>query len=167
MNLTHHPEFDIRYTTLEDAASLHKWLDEPGILRWFPMSNPLEVENAAQVWISFSRVSSSLTATFQTEPCGIGTLFLMPYRKVAHHCLFKIIVAPQFRRQGVATALLRNLKHLAKNYFHLHLMHIEFFEDNPIEHLLRKADFREFARQQRYVKEGERYLARILMECDL
>lgn len=167
MKLADTPEFDIRYSTLEDAAPLRKWLAAPGMLHWFPMSTPEEVQNAIQVWIGFCRISSSLTATFKGEPCGMGTLFLMPYRKVAHHCLFKIIVDPEFQRQVVATSLLRNLKHLAKNYFRLELMHIEFFENNPIEELLKKSNFREFARQERYVKEGDRYFSRILMECDL
>lgn len=160
-------EFDIRYTHVDDAPILRKWIDAPGALHWFPMSTPAEVENAVQVWIGFSRISSSLTATYQGKPIGIGTLFLMPYRKVAHHCIFKIIVDPDFRRRGAGTLLLRNLKHLAKNYFRLELMHIEFFEGNPIEKLLKKENFREFARQPNYVKEGDRYLGRVLMEFDL
>ena len=52
----------------------------------------------------------------------------MPYKKVAHHCLFKIVVDPKHQRKGIGRALLKNLKHLAKTYFHLELMHIEVFE---------------------------------------
>lgn len=166
--LTDSPDFDIRYTQVTDAPSLRKWLSAPGMLHWFPMATEREVENAIAVWIGFCRINASLTATYKGEPCGIGTLFLMPYRKVAHHCLFKMIVDPQFQRQGVGTALLRNLKHLAKNYFRLELMHIEIFEGNPIQLLLKKQGFREFAKQKHYVKEesGD-YLGRILMETDL
>lgn len=166
--ITESTDFDIRYTQTDDTPYLRSWLDVPGMLHWFPMSTQAEVDQAIAVWIGFSRINASLTATYKGEPCGMGTLFLMPYRKVAHHCLFKMIVSPEHQRQGVGTALLRNLKHHAKNYFRLELMHIEIFESNPIEFLLLKNGFRQFARQQRYVKEENgQYLTRVLMETDL
>lgn len=167
MTLTDSAAFDIRYTHGNDAVFLREWLEIPEILHWFPISTSLEIENAVQSWIAFSRISSSLTAVFRNEPIAMGTLFLMPYRKTAHHCLFKLLVAPKFQRQGVGRAVLRNLKHLAKNYFHLSLIHTEFFAGNPIQHLLEKEGFREFARQERYGKEGEQYFSRVLMESDL
>lgn len=162
------PGYDLRYTNLMDTSYLREWVNSPGMLHFFPMETDKEVEDAIRVWIGFSRFSSSLTATINSVPCGIGTLFLMPYRKVAHHCLFKIIVDPKFQRMGVGTSLLKNLKHLAKNYFNLELMHIEIFEGNPIIELLKKQDFTEFARQEHYVKEDSgKYLARILLESYL
>lgn len=167
MNLTDSAEFDIRYTHVDDAAFLRKWLEVPEVLYWFPLSTSAEVENAIRAWIGFSRVSSSLTALFRDTPIAVGTLFLMPYRKTMHHCLFKILVDPEFQRRGVGRAMIRNLKHLAKNYFHLKLIHTEFFEGNPIQYLLEENQFREFARQNRYVKQGDLYLSRILMESEL
>lgn len=161
------PGFDLRYTTLLDTPYLRDWLYSPGMLHWFPMSEEKEVEDALRVWIGFSRFSASLTATTNSVPCGIGTLFLMPYRKVAHHCLFKLIVDPKFQRKGVGTSLLKNLKHLAKNYFNLELMHIEVFEGNPLIHMLKNQNFHEYAKQEKYVKEGDRYFARVLMESYL
>ena len=164
LNLTN---FDIRYTNLLDSPYLREWLYSPGMLHWFPMSDEKELEDAARIWIGFSRFSASLTATANNIPCGIGTLFLMPYRKVAHHCLFKLIVDPKFQRKGVGTSLLKNLKHLAKNYFKLELMHTEMFEGNPLIGLLKKYDFHEYAKQEKYGKEGDQYFARILMESYL
>lgn len=161
------PGFYIRYTTMTDAPYLREWLMAPGILHWFPMQEEKEVDDATACWIGFCRYSSSLTATIDNVPVGIGTLFLMPYRKVAHHCLFKIIVDPKHHRKGVGHSLLKNLKHLAKNYFRLELIHIEVFEGNPLLHLLQKNDFREFARQDRYVKEGDKYYGRVLLESNL
>jgi putative acetyltransferase len=161
------PDLDIRYTHVDDAPYLREWLDSAGMLHWFPMSVEKEVEDAAACWIGFCRYSCSLTATVQGVPCGIGTLFLMPYRKVAHHCIFKLIVNPKYQRQGIGTSLLKNLKHLAKNYFRLEMIHIEVFEGNPIIELLLKSGFEEFARQERYVKEEGRYLARILFQSIL
>ncbi|MCI0382243.1 MAG: GNAT family N-acetyltransferase [Chlamydiae bacterium] len=162
------PGFDIRYTNLYDTDHLREWLMTPGILDWFPMSDEKEVEDAIRVWIGFSRFSSSITAIIEGKPCGIGTLFLMPYRKIRHHCFFKLIVDPKLVRKGIGTSLLKNLKHLAKNYFHLELMHTELFEGNPFIGLLKKFDFHQFARQEKYVKEKDgTYKARILMESYL
>jgi RimJ/RimL family protein N-acetyltransferase len=158
---------DIRYTYVTDTPYLRDWLMNPSVQKWFPVSEEREIEDAVQCWIGFSRYSSSITATLNGTPCGIGTLFLMPYRKVAHHCLFKIVVDPKYQRKGIGASLLKNLKHLAKNYFHLDLIHIEVFEGNPIIHLLEKQDFHAFARQERYVKDKGIYLERILYESNL
>lgn len=161
------PGLDIRYTYVTDTPYLRQWLNHPGVQKWFPVSEEREIEDAVQCWIGFSRYSSSITATLNGVPCGIGTLFLMPYRKVAHHCLFKLVVDPKYQHRGIGTSLLKNLKHLAKNYFHLELMHIEVFEGNPFIRLLKKFDFHEFARQEKFVKDSEGYHARILYESNL
>jgi RimJ/RimL family protein N-acetyltransferase len=165
--MTEIPGFDIRYTYVSDMPYLREWLAQTNMLHWFPMTEEKEVEDAIQCWIGFSRYSSSLTATVKGIPCAIGTLFLMPYQKVAHHCIFKIIVDQKYQKMGIGSSLLKNLKHLAKQYFRLELMHIEIFEGNPIMHLLHKFDFHEFARQERFVKENDRYLTRILFESYL
>lgn len=159
--------FDIRYTYVTDTPYLRDWLHHSAVQKWFPVSEEKEIEDAIQCWIGFSRYSSSLTATVNGTPCGVGTLFLMPYRKVAHHCLFKLVVDPKHQRKGIGSSLLKNLKHLAKNYFHLDLIHIEVFEGNPFIRLLQKFDFHEFARQERFVKDKDVYLSRILFESFL
>jgi putative acetyltransferase len=161
------PQYDMRYTILQDADFLRSWLTHPGMLHWFPMSVEREVEDAVHCWIGFCRHLCSLTATLSGRPCGIGTLFLMPYKKVAHHCLFKLIVDPALHRQGIGTSLVRNLKHLAKTRFHQEAICLETWEGNPIIALLKKQGFHEIVRQERFVKEGTRYYARILLECGL
>lgn len=161
------PHFDIRYTHTNDLAFLREWVSQSDVLQWFPMSEEKEIEDALQCWIGFSRYSCSLTAVADGVPCGIGTLFLMPYRKVAHQCLFKVVVDPKYQRKGIGSALIKNLKHLAKNYFRLDLIHIEVFEGNPLIPLLLKNGFVEFARQEKFVKENGKYRARILLEASL
>lgn len=160
-------DFDIRYTHHQDAPYLREWLQLPEVQRWFPVAEEKEIDDAAQCWVGFSRYQSSLTATVEGVPCGIGTLFLMPYKKVSHHSLFKLVVDPKHQRHGIGRSLLKNLKHLAKTYFHLELLHIEVFEENPFIHLLKEFDFQEFARQEKFVKDEERYLARILYQSYL
>jgi putative acetyltransferase len=165
--MTDLPDLDIRYTYVTDTPYLRDWLQKSEVQTWFPVSEEREIEDAIQCWIGFSRYSSSLTATLKGTPCGIGTLFLMPYRKVAHHCLFKLVVDPKYQHKGIGTSLLKNLKHLAKSYFHLELIHIEVFDGNPFIHLLQKFDFHEFARQDNFVKDKEVDKARILYESAL
>jgi putative acetyltransferase len=160
-------DLDIRYAVNEDESYLRGWLHAPGMLHWFPVGNEKELDNGAKVWMAYSRFSASLTAVKGGTPVGMATLFLMPYRKVAHHCFFKLIVDPKYQRQGIGEALLKNLMHLARNYFRLELIHIEVFEGNPLIHLLEKMGFRRYAYQEDYVKEGETYMARALYEKEL
>jgi RimJ/RimL family protein N-acetyltransferase len=161
------PDFDIRYTYITDSIYLRKWLSSQKDLHWFPFSEGKEVEEAVASWMAFSRYGASLTATIDKTPCAMGTLFLMPYQKVRHQCIFKLIVDPPHRRRGIGTSLVKNLKHLAKTYFHLELIHIEVFEGNPLIPILHHCGFTEFARQERFVKEEGRYLTRILLESNL
>jgi RimJ/RimL family protein N-acetyltransferase len=161
------PGLDIRYTYITDITYLRQWILTPSILKWFPMGTDKEIEDALQCWIGFCRWSASLTATINHVPCGMGTLFLMPYRKVAHHCLFKVVVDPSFHRKGIGSSLVKNLKHLARNYFHLERIGTEVFEGNPLIPLLEKSDFHEVFRQERAVKDGADYKARIYLEAKL
>ncbi len=162
-----HPGFDLRYTYVTDLPYLKEWVETPETLHFFPMQEEKEIVDALQCWIGFSRYSCSLTAVIDGVPCGIGTLFLMPYRKLSHHCQIKMVVDPKWRKQGVGSSLLKNLKHLAKTQFRQELVHIEVFEGNPIIDLLKKYDFHEFARQEKFVKEDGKYYARILLESYL
>ena len=161
------PGLDIRYTYVTDIGKLREWVKAPSTLQWLPVKTEEEIENAVQCWIGFCRWSSSLTVTINHVPCAIGTLFLMPYRKVAHQALFKIVVDPKWQRRGIGTKLVRNLKHLAKNYFHLDLIAIEIFEGNHIKKLLEKQDFKEIFRQEKFMKDGQIYRDRIYMEAEL
>ncbi len=165
MDITSSPDFDIRFSTLDDLPSLKKWLKAE--LHWYPPSDDEELENFAGIWLSFAKYNASLTAVFKNRPIGIGTLFLMPYRKVAHQCMFQLIVDPENQRKGVGQALVKNLKHLAKNRFRLDLMHVEILDESPLIQLLKVQGFTEFARQEKYVKENGVYFPRILMEVDL
>jgi ribosomal protein S18 acetylase RimI-like enzyme len=160
-------EIDIRYSYVTDAHYLKKWLNAPGMLHWFPLVTEKEIDGAVQSWLGMVRFGAALTATLANVPCGMGVLFLMPYKKVSHQCMFKLIVDPQYQRRGVGTTLIRNLKHLAKNYFQLDLIHIEVFEGNPLIEMLYKLDFHQFGFQEKFVKDGENYLSRVLLESYL
>ncbi|HAZ15064.1 MAG: hypothetical protein A2Y28_02850 [Chlamydiae bacterium GWC2_50_10] len=159
--------FDIRYSEIEDTPYLKKWFSQDEILQWMPFSDREEGELALKIWTGFFRYNACLTATFEKIPCGMGILYLMPYRKVAHHCLFQLVVPPSFQKRGVGSSLIKNLKHLAKNYFQLEWMQMEVVEANPVLPILKKERFYEFARQEKFFKYEGSYAARLLWECDL
>lgn len=160
-------DFDVRYTDLTDGPYLQKWMKIKGMLHWYPPYDDQELENFIRVWMGFCRYSACLTATFKQIPIAMATLYLMPYRKVAHQAMFQIIVDPEYQKKGVGSALIKNLKHLAKNYFRLELLNCEILDESALITVLKKLEFTELARQEGYVKEEGNYFPRILMECEL
>jgi len=156
-------DFDIRYSEQNDLESLIRWFSVDGACDDFPFGEA-EKDEALKNWIGFSKFKASLTGVLQNDPCAIGTLFLMPYKKIAHHCSFYLIVDPEHRRKGIGLAMLRNLLHLAKTRFHLESVHAEIFDPSPLFPLLQKMEFETFARQENFAHIDGCSRARILME---
>ena len=119
------------------------------------------------MWNGFSKYHCCLTATWKNEPCGMGIVYLMPYRKVAHRCLSQLVVPLKFQNQGVESSLIKNMGHLAKSYFRLEWIQMVIIDGAPVIEFLKERGFSEFARQEKYFKRGDSYSARILYECDL
>ncbi len=155
---------ELRYTVPDDINYLRDWLLEPGILKAFPMIDAPEVEDSVRHWISFSKYRASLTALKEGKPAGIATLCLMPYKKLAHHCLISIIVGKGYRGQGVGTVLMNNLLHLAKNYFRLEVIYLEVYEGNPAISLYKRFGFKEIGFQKHFMKENGEYIGKVIME---
>ena len=156
--------FDIRYSQLDDLAYLSSLFCENDACIPFPF-NLEEKEDALKNWIGFSKYKASLTGTIKEEPVAVGTLFLMPYKKVAHHASFYLMVDPKFRRKGIGTSMVRNLCHLAKTRFKLESIHAELFLPCELESILKHLGFKSFAKQDDYEKLGvNEYRPRLLME---
>lgn len=157
------PDYDIRFSTPEDLTYLQEWFSTPESCEFYPFGFA-EKEEALKNWIGFAKFKASLTGMIGETPCAVGTLFLMPYRKVAHHCSFYLIVDPAHRRKGIGTSMIRNLLHLAKTRFKLESVHAEVFAPSPILPILQKLNFETFAKQDNFVKIGGSGHARILLE---
>lgn len=157
-------DFDIRYSVSEDHSVLQKWFADPQERRPFPFETDQEMEDVLKNWIGFTRYKAGLTGTLSGQPCAMGTLLLMPYRKVAHHASFYLIVDPLQRRKGIGNSMVRNLLHLAQTRFSLESVAVEIYEPNPILPLLEKLEFEIFARQENFVKIGGSSHARVCLE---
>jgi RimJ/RimL family protein N-acetyltransferase len=160
-------EIEIRLAEEGDEKYLVEWLLQPGILEWFPLFDLKEVEDAARIWMGYAKYHAALTAVYQGEPCGTATLYLNSYKKLAHQCLFAIIVEEKMRGKGVGTKLLSDLISLAKDKFQIELLHLEVYEGNPAIHLYRRFGFQEYGQQRHFAKSDGRYLGKIMMEKQL
>lgn len=156
---------EIRYTDLADGKYLKQWLLDTTVAKWFPVHDAVEIEDAVQRWISFSRYKCSLTAVKDGVPCGIATLYLQPYKKLAHQCEFGIIVGKDYRGQGVGTELIKNLIHLARENFNIELLHLQVYSENPAIRLYERMGFVRFGEQTHWIKEIDgTYTGRVFME---
>ena len=168
MGIPDESEYDIRYSNPEDLPFLQKWLEREEDRLWYPISSQTDVENMSKNWIGFYKYGASLTATYKGEVAGVATLFLMPYRKVIHHCLVYFIVNPEMRGQGVGTSILKNVTHLGKSYFRFEWINAEVWEGCPAIPMMKKLGYVEEATQQKYVKKPDgTYLARHIMQANL
>lgn len=159
------PDVNIRYTTPEDAPYLKAWLMDKDVGRWFPMCTEEEVEDAVNRWIYYYRYKSCITAVKDDKPVGIATFYPQPYKKIRHQSELSIIVAPDERGKGIGYALMHHLFHLAKTKFHIDLLHLNVYEDNPAYTFYKRLGFVEFGRQSHWVKEEDgKPRARIFME---
>lgn len=157
-------EIEIRYTEPGDAAYLKEWLLSKQVANLFPMVDEAEVNDAVNRWISFCRYKCSLTAVLNGVPCGLATLYLQPYRRLAHQCEMGIIVGTDYRNRGIGTELLNNLIYLAKETFHIELLHLQVTAENPAIRMYERFGFKEFGRQNHWLKDKDRYGARVFME---
>lgn len=154
-----------RFTEMNDSKHLKNWLIDPSVKRWFPMEDEIEIDDAVARWVGFSRYKCSITAEKDGEPCGITTLYLQPYKKLAHQCEFGIIVSPEHRNQGIGGQMLHALFRLAKEQFKIELIHLQVYADNPARRLYERFGFKEFGRQDLWIKENDgSHTARIFME---
>lgn len=158
------PGLDIRYTEPDDAKHLKAWLMDPNVMCWFPMADEMEIDDAVLRWVAFHRYKCSLTITKDGVPCGIATLYLQPYRKLAHQCEFGIIVGTGYRNIGIGSYLMSSIMHLAKEKFKIELLHLQVYAENPAMRLYKRFGFKEFGRQDGWIQEGNGYVGRIFME---
>ncbi|MBI5346307.1 MAG: GNAT family N-acetyltransferase [Chlamydiae bacterium] len=160
-------KLEIRLAKEEDKKYLIEWLMQPNVLEWFPMCNLMEVEDAAKIWISYIQYDAVLTVLCDNVPCGIANLYIQTNPKLAHQCLFPIIVDEKYRGRGIGTYLLENLIKLAKEKFKIELLHLEVYSGNPAIHLYERLGFVKYGVHKRFLKKDGKYWDKILMQKKL
>ncbi len=158
------PGLEVRFTEESDDKYLQQWLMDPSLGKAFPMYDVAEVTDAVSRWISFARFKCSLTVTMYGVPCGLATLYLQPYRKLAHQTEFGIIISNEFRGKGVGGFLMTSLMRLAKEQFRIELIHLQVHAENPAIKFYQRYGFREFGRQNCWMKEDGSFIGRVFME---
>ncbi len=146
-------ELTIRLSEEEDTKKLTKWFQDPKILLWFPMEGDKEIEDSVRIWLEYIKKGAALTALWNGEPCGMTVLYIQPFQRIAHTCLFSIIVQEDKRGLGVGTILLEELMSLAKKTFQIEILHLEVYDGNPAKRLYEKLGFIPFGVQECFTKE--------------
>lgn len=154
----------IRFSEESDQKYLVEWLLQPGVLDGFPLSDLKEIEDAARIWLSYIKYNGVLTAVCDSIPCGIANLYLQPYKKLSHQCLFAIIVDEKYRGKGIGTLLMNELMTLAKERFKIEILHLEVYEGNPAIHLYRRLGFEQYGIQRHFMKDATGYRGKIMMQ---
>jgi putative acetyltransferase len=98
------------------------------------------------------------------HPVGMSTLYIQAYTRLRHQTEFGVIVDAEYRNKKIGSFLLSSIMRLAKNHFHIELIHLQVYQDNPAIKLYEKFGFREFGRQTHWIKDTDRYVGRIFME---
>lgn len=148
-------EISVRISEEEDKSFLYKWLMDPLVLRWFPLDNQKEVEDAVRIWLSYKEIGCSFTGCIDGVPCGMAVLYLHRYKKLRHQSLFAIIVDENYRGRGVGTKIFEHLKREAKEKFSLEILHLEVYQGNPAKSLYERLGFVEYGVQEEFLKEKD------------
>ncbi len=160
------PEVSVRVSIIEeDTPFLVKFLMEPGVLTYFPMSNQKEAEESARIWISYAQLESSFTLVKDGKPIGFCTIYPQYAKKLAHQSLVSIILTETERGKGYGRFLLEYIEHIAKEKFNISLLHLEVYEHNPARFLYEKVGYKKYGIHKRFLKEGpNHYSDKILMQ---
>ncbi len=158
-------DIKIRFAEKSDTKYLIKWLDDPEVLKWFPMCNKIEVDDSVRIWMSYAQYKAVLTAELDDKPVGNALIYLQPYKKLAHQALFAIILDKDYRGRGIGTKLLDELFKLAKDRFKLKFLHLEVYQGNPAERLYEKMGFVKYGVHKKFLKDTDgTYYDKIMMQ---
>jgi ribosomal protein S18 acetylase RimI-like enzyme len=154
----------IRYTQETDAPYLKQWLMQPDVLRWYPLIDEREVDDAVRIWIGTAKSRAGFTALYHDAPCGMVVIYPNIYKKLAHQSLFSIIVDEHYRGKGVGSRLVQETIKMAKEDFQIELFHLEVYEANPARNLYKRMGFEEYGVDKDFIKEDGKYVAKICMQ---
>lgn len=157
----------VRLSKEEEAPLVAQWIAEPDVLRWFPMHDQREIDDAVRIWAGYTRMQASFTADYEGVPAGMAVLYLQTFKRLAHQSLFAIIVDAKYRNLGIGKALIEHFEKAARDQFNIEILHLEVYEGNPAIHLYERMGFKEYGRHPRFIKDNGKYIGKILMQKKL
>ncbi len=160
-------KFHIRETVASDGPHIEKWLLQKGVLKGFPMIDEKEVKEAVRLWLSYIKIGASLTLEEDGQVIGSALIYVQGYEKQRHQALFVIVMNEEYRGKGAGTLLMKELMKLGKEKFHIEFFHLEVYEENPALRFYERLGFKEYGRHPKFLKDGDKYLTKILMQKDL
>jgi len=157
----------VRDSVENDKYPFMEWLMDNDVLRWFPMSNLIEIEDAVRICIGYIKSGAMYTAEYEGIPIGTANLYVNVFSKMKHQALFAITIRRDVRGQGVGTKMLQHLVDMARERFHLEVLHLEVYQDNPAIRLYQRFGFQEYGRHKNFLREPDGFRDKILMELKL
>jgi ribosomal protein S18 acetylase RimI-like enzyme len=162
------PLVTFRPTIPADLESYKQWLQQPGVLEGFPMSDKQEIDDVVRLWDQYIAKGASITALHKKKPVGAANLYVQEVEKLKHHSLFVILVDEKHRGKGIGTFLIKELQNLAKNTFGIEILHLEVYDKNPAVRLYERVGFKKYAHHSNYLKNvNGNYFGKILMQMEL
>ncbi len=158
---------ELRVAQESDRPHIVEWLLQPGVLKWFPLHDLREVEDAARISLSYAAQGAALTAVKEGRPVGFANLYLQLFEKLKHQALFMVIVDERERGQGVGRALIESLERLGREQFQLELLHLEVYDGNPAVRLYQRMGFKRYGYHPRFLKDEHGYLGKLLLQKKL
>jgi len=119
------------------------------------MCDEREIQDSLKLWTQYIKQGTSLTALYKNKPAGCANLYVQTIEKLKHQCLFVIIVDEKVRGKGIGTLLMQRMMKRAKEKFHIELLHLEVYENNPAISLYEKLGFVKYGRHPQYLKEKD------------
>ena len=159
----------IRNLVEADLYILSEYLMDPQVLKFYPMSNMTEVQEALKIWLFYARKGHAYTVEVNHKPAGMAILYVNSYKKLAKQSLFAIVIGDKYRGKGIGTKLMKYLMKEAKHTYGIINLHLEVYEGNPAYSLYERLGFKEYAVHKNFMKEqnGDKRNKKIMMQINL
>ena len=168
MNKIENERINIRKGVEADMPALSQILNDPEVLKFYPMSNSKEVTEALKVWNYYMRQGSVYAVDIDHKTAGLAVVYVSSYKKLKRQALFAIVVGKKFRGKGVGTKLMEHIIDEAKNVWGIKLLHLEMYEGNPARSLYDRFGFKFYAEHKRFLKDAEgNYRSKVMMQLEL
>jgi len=155
---------NVRLATDDDAAVLQEWLSDPATAHCFPCGEPEEIVESAKRWIGMHKEKAALVAEEGAQVVAIAVLYLQTEVQLVHQALHIVVVDPKRRREGIGRRFMEHVMRHAKQELGLELLHAEATSDTEGIPFFRSLGFEIFAEQEGWIKEGDTYYGRVLLE---